>query len=73
LFNNSSFLLALFSSLASGFFPTLPSIGGRDERLTQLLVSLNERELLDYKGTRVPTLTDTKSQLRVQAAVAFNT
>ena len=44
----------------------------RQERLVQALAGMKEMELLHYKGSQEPTLTDTQSQLGVRAAAAFD-
>ena len=44
----------------------------RRERMTQTLANMREMELLNYKGSKEPTLTDAQSQLGVKAALAIN-
>ncbi|MBO2008091.1 hypothetical protein [Hymenobacter negativus] len=44
----------------------------RQARMTQALAEMTEMELLNYKGSKEPTLTDAQSQLGVKAAVALN-
>ncbi|MBF9144314.1 hypothetical protein [Hymenobacter properus] len=45
---------------------------GRRERMAQALAGMREMELLYYKGSPEPTLTDTQSQLGVKAALALD-
>lgn len=44
----------------------------RRARMTQALADMREMELLNYKGSKEPTLTDAQSQLGVKAALAVN-
>lgn len=44
----------------------------RRARMTQALADMREMELLNYKGSKQPTLTDAQSQLGVKAALAVN-
>jgi hypothetical protein len=44
----------------------------RRARMTQALAEMTEMELLNYKGSKEPTLTDAQSQLGVKAAIALN-
>ena len=44
----------------------------RGTRLCQTLAGLREMELLNYKGSKEPTLTDTQSQLGVKLAVSLD-
>lgn len=45
---------------------------GRGARIRQTLASLREMELLHYKGSQEPTLTDTQSPLGVKLAVGLD-
>ncbi|MBF9221013.1 hypothetical protein [Hymenobacter ruricola] len=45
---------------------------GRRERMAQALAGMREMELLNYKGSPEPTLTDTQSQLGVKAAMSLD-
>lgn len=57
---------------APGPRPTPDGTFDRESRLKQFLVGMNEMELLNYKGSKEPVLTDTKSQTGVQVAAAFD-
>ncbi|WP_201978190.1 hypothetical protein [Hymenobacter rubidus] len=58
--------------------PDNPDASGTDRqasrraRLTQALADMREMELLNYKGSKEPTLTDAQSQLGVKAAIGLN-
>ncbi|WP_460620058.1 hypothetical protein [Hymenobacter ruber] len=44
----------------------------RRERMTRMIANMREMELLNYKGSKEPTLTDAQSQLGVKAALAVD-
>ena len=44
----------------------------RHERMTRVISNMREMELLNYKGSKEPTLTDAQSQLGVKAALAVD-
>ncbi|MET4075540.1 hypothetical protein [Hymenobacter sp. UYCo722] len=48
------------------------SLADRRARRTLALADLREMELLNYKGSKEPTLTDAQSALGVKAALGFN-
>ena len=48
------------------------SLADRRTRRTLALADLREMELLNYKGSKEPTLTDTQSPLGVKVALGFN-
>ena len=48
------------------------SLADRRMRRTLALAEMREMELLNYKGSKEPTLTDTQSPLGVKVAVGFN-
>jgi hypothetical protein len=44
----------------------------RRERMARMIANMREMELLNYKGSKEPTLTDAQSQLGVKAALAVD-
>ncbi|MDB5269840.1 MAG: hypothetical protein JWP58_2880 [Hymenobacter sp.] len=44
----------------------------RRERMARMIANMREMELLNYKGSKEPTLTDNQSQLGVKAALALD-
>ena len=62
------------SGRATGTRPDEPASDQLDRgtRLRQTLAGLREMELLNYKGTKEPTLTDTQSPLGVKLAVTLD-
>ena len=55
-----------------GDAPTAARQPDHHARMSQALAGMREMELLNYKGSKEPTLTDTQSQLGVKAAASLD-